>query len=134
MCRCTYRCPTRNRCSRKSDLLPIIHQVSDLLSHLINRNHLQRNKSFKQRFWNGNFRKNPTEFQTLLLNDLDALKKSNYNPNADVKFYCPGWGNNGSIGYSAKDGNFIEDTSPVSMRFNWLINELFFQIISQPLY
>jgi len=48
-------------------------------------------------------RKNPTEFQTLLLNDLDALKKSNYNPNANVKFYCPGWGNDGSIAYPAKD-------------------------------
>jgi len=54
-------------------------------------------------------RKNPTEFQPLFLNDLDALKKSNYNPNADVKFYCPGWGNNGSIGYSAKDEYLLRE-------------------------
>jgi len=61
-------------------------------------------------------RKNPTEFQTLLLNDLDALKKSNYNPNADVKFYCPGWGNNGSIAYSAKDEYLLlEDVNVFSI-------------------
>jgi len=61
-------------------------------------------------------RKNPTEFQTLLLNDLDALKKSNYNPNADVKFYCTGWDSDGSIAYAAKDEYLLrEDVNVFSM-------------------
>ena len=41
------------------------------------------------------------------MNDLDALKNSNYNPNADVKFYCTGWDSDGSIAYAAKDGSCI---------------------------
>lgn len=56
--------------------------------------------------WNNGHRKNPTEYQTLQLDNIDALKKSNYNPNAKVKFYAPGWGNDGSIVYPAKDGMF----------------------------
>ena len=124
MGRCTYRCPTRNRCSSGWDLLPIIYQVVDHLSHLINRNPLQRNKPFKQRFWNASCRKNPTEFQPLFLNDLDALKKSNYNPNAKVKFFFTGWGNDGSIAHPSKDGNCVEYTSAFSMWYNWLQNEL----------
>ena len=71
-------------------------------------NLLYRNKSFKQQIFNVDCRKNPTEFQTLLLNDLDALKKSNYNPNADVKFYCTGWDSAGLIAYAAKDGSCID--------------------------
>jgi len=54
-------------------------------------------------------RKNPTEQQTLQLNDLDALRKSNYNPNANVKFYFPGWGNNGSVTYRTRDQYLIRE-------------------------
>ena len=126
MCRCTYLWPTRSKYSRLfEDLLPIIHQVGHQLCHLVKCNLLQRDKSFKQQFWNDFCRKNPTEFQTLKLNDLNALEKSNYNPNTNVKIYFQGWGLTGTTGISTKDGNCIEDTWDVSMFYNWLWNGLF---------
>jgi len=54
-------------------------------------------------------RKNPTEFQILLLNDVEALKKSNYNPDALVKLYAPGWDNDGSIAYPTKDEYLLRE-------------------------
>jgi len=54
-------------------------------------------------------RKNPSEFQKLLLNDVDALNQSNFNPKALIKFYAPGWDNNGSIAYSTKDEYLLRE-------------------------
>ena len=50
------------------------------------------------------FRKNPTEFEILRLEDVDALTNSSFNPNLPVKFFASGWDNDGSIAYPSKDG------------------------------
>jgi len=71
-------------------------------------------------------RKNPTEFQPLFLNDLDALKKSNYNPNAKVKFFFTGWDNDGSIAYPSKDEYLLrEDVNVFSMDWRSVQNPNF---------
>jgi len=54
-------------------------------------------------------RKNPTEFEILRLEDVDALTNSSFNPNLPVKFFASGWDNDGSIAYPSKDEYLLRE-------------------------